>query len=298
MRILPPRRRRLRLAVLTTLVLALFAYSQLSTWWWPRFTSTTAHYVIRSAATPEETERVAGALEALHAAYSEFFADLPGLKADRGALNVRLYRDRQQFRRVNPNAGWAEAFYRGDTCHAYYAATGASPYHWMLHEATHQLNSEAAGLRLRKWLDEGLATYFGTSRYRDGALRPGQVDADTYPVWWVYEMRLTGDLSEDTRSGQIIPLRAIITGQGGPDISRVFNLYYIHWWSLGHFLLEGGDGRHRPGCLRLMREGGSLAGFEQHIGPVEQVEAEWYEHLRDLHRRLVNGEFEAPAGAA
>jgi len=45
----------------------------------------------------------------------------------------------------------------------------------MVHEATHQLNNELAQFDLEKWLDEGIADYFGTSQYEDpksSLLRP------------------------------------------------------------------------------------------------------------------------------
>lgn len=53
----------------------------------------------------------------------------------------------------------------------------------MLHESVHQLNQEVARLDLEKWLDEGLAEYFSTSRFISNRLAVGRVDLNTYPVW-------------------------------------------------------------------------------------------------------------------
>jgi len=159
----------------------------------------------------------------------------------------------------------------------------------MLHEAVHQLNHEVARLHIPKWADEGLAEYFSTSRIRDGSLVPGLVDPDTYPVWWVPDMPLSGNLREDIESGRIIPLRAIVSGDGGPDMDESFNLYYIHWWSLAHFLFHGGGGRYREAFLREVRDGGSLESFERHIGPVDQIQAEWYAYLLELRERTISG---------
>ena len=50
--------------------------------------------------------------------------------------------------RVNPNLGWAEAFYREPYCRAYFSDREVNPYHWMLHESVHQLNREVARLKL------------------------------------------------------------------------------------------------------------------------------------------------------
>ncbi len=61
-------------------------------------------------------------------------------------LKMKLFKDREEFRRCNRSCGWAEAFYRTPYCYQYYGADEAHPYHWMMHEATHQLNAEAACL--------------------------------------------------------------------------------------------------------------------------------------------------------
>src|SRR5207249_1270633 len=145
--------------------------------------------------------------------------------------------------RVHRRLGWAEAFYQEPFCHAYYSSAEDNPYHWMLHEATHQLNRELAQFKMPKWSDEGVATYFSTSRINNGVLNPGQIDSNTYPIWWLSDLTLTGDVQKDIARNQVIPLRAIVTGKGGPDIDEYFNLYYVHWWSLSHFLFEFEGGK-------------------------------------------------------
>ena len=67
----------------------------------------------------------------------------------------------------------------------------------MMHEATHQLNVEAAKLKLSRWLDEGIACYISTSQIVDGSLSLGQIDLNTYPVWWLASMAQCGDLEMD-----------------------------------------------------------------------------------------------------
>jgi hypothetical protein len=96
-----------------------------------------------------------------------------------------------------PGLDWAEAFYREPYCRAYFSAGELNPYHWMLHESVHQLNHEAARLRLEKWLEEGLADYFATSRLTTNELALGQIDQNTYPVWWIDELATSPDLSEN-----------------------------------------------------------------------------------------------------
>ena len=80
----------------------------------------------------------------------------------------------------------------------------------------------------------------------------------------------------------MIPLRALITGQGGPSLDATVNAHYLGWWSLTHFLVHHDGGRHAAGYQHLIRNGGSLAEFEQHIGPLPQVEAAWYAYLQKM----------------
>jgi len=240
----------------------------------------TRHYLITSTATNDNTQRVASAVESLHDAYVMFFGEMLGPDRDKRGMQLVLYRDRLEFQAHNDSMPWAEAFYRAPVCRAYFDGEVRNPYHWMLHEATHQLNNEVAHFKLRKWMDEGLATYFGTSELRDGKLILGRIDAQTYPIWWLPSLSLSGDLQADIASGKIIPLRQIISGTGGPDIDHNVNLYYIEYWSLTHFLLHAGNGKYANGYKHLIATDGSVESFESAIGPVEKVQDEWYAYLR------------------
>jgi hypothetical protein len=257
--------------------------------WWPDVEIQTAHYTVRSDERPEQAQATAIALEALHEAYLSYLSDLPGVLSEHGPLEVRLYANRAEFRRCNPHVGWAEAFYDGKRCHAYLGPQHGSPQHWVLHEATHQLNREVAALDVPKWMEEGLATFFGSSRYGDGVLEVGRPDPDSYPVWWLYDLGLSGDLERDLAGGKVIPLRAVVTGEGGPDLDEELNLYYIQWWALTHWLLEGDAGRRRDAYLRTMRDGGGLAALERRIGPLEEIEPRVYGYLHEWYLKAIGG---------
>ena len=246
-------------------------------------TMQTAHYAIASTADDMQTRQVADAVEALHAAYMGFFREATPRQAfaNTGPLRLTLYADRAQFRSHNRSFWWAEAYYRKPTCYAYFPAGESNPYHWMLHEATHQLNTEVAGLTLPKWANEGLAAYFGTSRLQGRVLLPGRIDPDTYPVWKLGGLGLSGSLDQDVRRGRIIPLRALITGVDAPPFERHLNLYYVEYWSLVHFLLHGEGGRHAAAFKRMLLEGGTPQAFERAFGPPERLELAWYADLRD-----------------
>jgi hypothetical protein len=254
----------------------------------------TTHYAIVSTASHEHAVRVGTATESLYRAYADFFAETiaPPSTLPRAKLKLRLYRDRAEFQANNRSRPWAEAYYLKPVCHAYVAHDKSNPYHWMIHEATHQLNTEVAGFKRRPWIEEGLATYFGSSRILDGELFPGAIDPTAYPIWWLSTFPTSGDRMADTAARRWIPLRALLTGEGAPPIDRNVNLYYIQYWSLTHFLFHYEDGRHAAGYKRLIADGGDFDEFERLIGPADRIEREWYDYLQKIvkdMRRLEDG---------
>lgn len=283
-----------RLLVLFGLLLAIVGGDALYRRWHPTFSCVTAHFTIQSSATPEQTKKVGEFVEILQATYKKTLPEL--VKADQTnapLLQLKLFKDRTEFRRCHRGLGWAEAYYKYPCSHAYYSEE-ANPYQWMSHEVVHQLNREVSGLDLEKWCDEGIAEYFSTSIFRNGELRAGKVDHNTYPIWWLEDLALTGNLTNDIASTTIIPLRAIITDHGGPRMNTYFNLYYIHWWSLTHFLLESDNAKYRAGYVRLLQTEQTLENFEKEIGPVEQVQVEWYKYLRQQKWLLFRNRADRP----
>ncbi len=256
--------------------------------WRPQVEIGTAHFRIHSSATEEQTRAMGQRVEKLYAAYVEMFPDVVAATNRAGKFEMKMFKDREEFRWCNRVRDWAEAFYRPPYSHFYWSEKEVNPYHWMLHEVVHQLNHELGYFQLAKWLDEGVAEYFSTSFLGADRLKLGVIDVNTYPVWWSDKLATSGQREADVANGSFIPLRTIITGKGGPDMDEAFNLYYLHWWSLAHYLFEFDKGQHRDGCRQLMREGGSLAGFEKLIGPLERIEPEWYQHIQRLKRSVAN----------
>lgn len=251
--------------------------------WKPERVWQTEHFEIQSTASPEATKTVGEAVEALHAAYIDFFPSTNSVAAK--PFRMKLFRDREEFRFANRINDWAEAFYLKPFCYAYYDGAQNNPHHWMLHEATHQLNWERSGFELKQWLEEGIACYFGASRLEDGKLLPGAIDKNAYPVWWLNDINLTGKIQDDIAAGKIIPLTAIITGQGGPPKDEEFNRYYLHWWTLVHFLFEYDNQQYREPTLKLIHDGGALDRFEHHLGSLDDIQREWYGYVIFLQSR-------------
>jgi len=276
--------RETRMLIYLLFLLGVVAWKYVPRPWHPALTFEGSRHTIYSSADRLQTEETAHALELLYNAYSNRLGSLPGFQPTHARLQVKLFKDRSEFRRINPGLGWAEAFYREPFCRAYFSANETNPYHWMLHESTHQLNHEVAHLQLAKWLEEGLAEYFSTSRLGPKELAVGRIDPDTYPVWWIDDIATSSNLSENIRNGSVIPLRLVITNHGGPSMNKHFNLYYLHWWTLTHFIFE--SPKYRDQAVNLSQQGGDLAAFEKTIGPVEQVQAEWHHHVRRLKAAL------------
>jgi hypothetical protein len=268
-----------RIIAYLLIALAVLAYFRLPRPFFADRQHETEHFRMDSRASQAATERLGLAAEALYTSYADRFGHLQGFQREHPKLYLRVYRDRDDFKRINPQAGWAEAFYFRGTCHQY-LSPGPSPFQWAVHEMTHQLNAEVAHLGLAKWLNEGMAEYFAVSLLIDGQLELGTIDTRAYPIYWLPDLQLTGDMKADVAAEQFIPLRAIVTHRGGPDMDVHFNTYYVHWWALVHFLHHHDGGRWREAVDRLMTAGGGAAAFEEHVGPFAEVEPLFYAYLR------------------
>jgi hypothetical protein len=275
-----------RMLAYLAVLLAIVGWDTARRYWSADLVQETEHYTIYSTATPQQTTEIGLAAEIVYAGYLQLAEQLECEIHPHPKLKIKLFKNRREFRHCNRIRGWAEAFYRRPYCYQYYGSDEPNPYHWMMHEATHQLNAEVAQLALPQWLDEGLACYVSTSRIVDGTLALGRIDTNTYPAWWIALFARGGDLDAGRRKGTVIPLRTIISGAGGPDIDDHFNLYYVHWWTLTHFLMEYQNGTHRAGLSRLLADSADVTAFEKHIGQIEVVEQQWYGYVLDLKHEL------------
>lgn len=287
-----PREKRLTLYLV--IFVSVIAWDCARRRWKPDLTITTEHYLIQSTATAEQTKNVGRVAEILHTEYIAFLDQLGITAKPHAPLKMKIYKDRDEFRFCNRIRGWAEAFYRRPYCHQYFPKHEVNPYHWMVHEATHQLNNEVADFSLPKWLEEGIAEYFGTSQIVSNRLMLGAIDTNTYPIWWINYLASSGSLEDDKTNISVIPLRSIISGSGGPKMNTEFNLYYLHWWSLSHFLFQHEDGKYINGIAQLIASKGDTKAFEKHIGNIEDIEQEWYTHVQALKSELLCGEGTRP----
>lgn len=237
----------------------------------------TPHFTIHSNASKEQTASVGTAVEALYQAYKSTL----GLRDADHQLQLVLYRDQAEFKQHNRSgAPWAEAYYQRPNSFAY-PGNVENPYHWMLHEVTHQLLKEASNYKPRQWLNEGMAGYFSSSQLSGQMLRLGELDQFSYPIWWLKEVRFDQP-HKPTFLGSPVPSLQQLVEESGPPIGENINNYYVAWWSLTHFLMQGDGGAYRKGTIELLKNGGDPEAFHRLIGSYADIEPRWYVHLRKL----------------
>ena len=268
------------LYILLALVVSLFGGFLWSLRWTPTHKIESDHYLALSAASEEDTREALAKAETLYRAYVDFW----GIdEAPRRKHLLKIYASRAEFKRHNPTPAWAEALYQKPYCHQYIERdNGRRPYQWMIHEATHQLNFELSGFQLPQWAEEGFACYFSTSRLTGDRLELGAIDRRVYPIWWLDSLELSGDLAQDIADRKIMSIKSIVNDEKPLNINTRFNLYYIQWFTLVHFLLEGRDGEYKEAFLNTLRQNSGQIDFEKDIAPFKEIERQWYQHLRKM----------------
>jgi len=105
------------------------------------------------------------------------------------------------------------------------------------HEAFHQFAYSRFQHGIPQWLNEGIAEYFESSTYINGALIPGQVSKSTADL-----------LRQDIRLNRCIPFLDLLKMNGREWLQNLANgdaaLQYRQSWAMVHFLIHGENGRH------------------------------------------------------
>jgi len=104
-----------RMLAYLLIVLASAAWKFIPRPWHPKLQIDRAHHRIFSTATARQTDETALMLELLYQAYSNRLGMVQGFASTHPLVQVKLYKDRDEFRWVNPGLGWAEAFYKNLT---------------------------------------------------------------------------------------------------------------------------------------------------------------------------------------
>jgi hypothetical protein len=119
--------REIRWLVYLLILLTAAAWRFLPRPWHPAHIVETSRHKIFSTATQPQIHNTAHALELLYHAYSNRLHAVSGWGDNHPLLQVKLYKDRAEMRRINPALGWAEAFYQPPACRAYFSADEINP---------------------------------------------------------------------------------------------------------------------------------------------------------------------------
>ena len=86
-------------------VLAFAGWKLIPRPWHPTVRQETPHHLIESTATAEQTGEIGRVLEILYGAYSNQFGVMAEFQREHPQLKVKLFKDRDELRRINPGLG-------------------------------------------------------------------------------------------------------------------------------------------------------------------------------------------------
>ncbi|MBW8016019.1 MAG: hypothetical protein FVQ82_07525 [Planctomycetes bacterium] len=211
----------------------------------PGITITTKHYNIHTTMLePLTLTRVPGYMESAYAAYQQ---QLPKPVEAKTKFTVYLFGDRQQWEKftrkfTGHNAEMylkiqKGAYYLNGVCVAYNIGRSRT-FSVLGHEGWHQFNFRHFAYRLPSWLDEGIATLFETSEYKNGFFyfRPERNGS-----------RLAS-LRKILEADKIIPLGKLLTLNPGEVVGHADTdavlAFYAQAYALVRFLKEDDYGRN------------------------------------------------------
>lgn len=232
-----------------------------------------AHFGLHSTADPVLSTMILARLERAHAAVSSL---LPIKHQHR--MHARLAKDRAQFQEWFPRRRWAEGLYLRPVSYAYADNQLERPDQWLVHESVHQILREQTTFKPPRWIEEGFASYIASATVTETEWNLADLDPHTYPTWWFIGTDPTfwseAQAGYWPRSG-MIPVSVLIGHVDGPPVNQTFNSYYVSSLMLVHFLMHGNGGKHRAAFLRYLQSPGTPADFEQRIGPIALIQAQW-----------------------
>jgi hypothetical protein len=226
----------------------------------------TDHYRIRTNHSLEEGARLGSRLEALHRAWRQLFLRFFASEADSLRLiegkgtspldkkrhEVVLFSDQEEYQQYLvgslPAGVVTTGIYLADHKTAYFYA-GREDDSVLFHEATHQLFGEARpavdgiGLAHNFWVIEGIACYMESFAPQEGYWTVGGRDAQ----------RFLDARYRRVNDNFYVPL-AEFCALGRDDVQRDERIgtLYSQAAGLAHFLMHGGQGRHRDALVRYL----------------------------------------------
>ena len=236
----------LRLIVMCVLLIVSTCHGQS---WHDRSTEyNTEFWKLRTDLAPSEAADAAKLLDAMYRAYSSGLSMLPKKRdttfeawvfKHKNDYNSTLQAHRRGDRNVTEHS--AGMFFTTTYGTQVTAVTVEDSWNHFervaKHEAFHQFAYSRFQHGMPQWLNEGIAEYFESSTYINGALIPGQVSKSTADL-----------LRQDIRLNRCTPFLDLLRMNGREWLQNLANgdaaLQYRQSWGMVHFLIHGENGRH------------------------------------------------------
>lgn len=207
-------------------------------------------YIIYTNLPREEAAEYGSHMDLIFQEYTQRFAILRG--ADRGKQNLYLLRSREDYIQALVDLGVRQDIAASSGGMFFYNPVGNGLATWieglsrdrvfatLQHEGFHQFASSKLGEQLPRWLNEGLAEYFGSAIIIKGKVRLGVVDEARVA-------KIRGFLNR----GEAIPFDSLVNitaedwRKNMTSGSAWGSLQYDQSWSIVHFLVHGDKGRYQ-----------------------------------------------------
>ncbi len=234
------------------------------------------HYKVKTDCSPELAREVGKLMDRMFQEYTRRFRFRFQI---RERLNLTVYSRTADFDAFMGKSGYAGVYMRNGTKKEL-AATHQRGWeeftNTLYHEGCHQF----IDFHIKEpptWLNEGLACFFGPSRFAGEEFQLGLVD--DLRLWAV-----RAAYSSNTN----LPLRDVVNSTYDQFHDREKEgLMYATSWLLVHYLVRGHEGQHQPilgACINEMSRG-KRVDFDKIIGDYDTLEREVREYAETLAER-------------
>ena len=241
----------------------------------------TPHYYIETDVSDEFADDIGDFMDNLYSAYLKVFNNIQPNWAAR--LRVRILKDREDYiKEVGEKMSWSGGCYRGRYAGILTSLGKGSPAgvkHVLQHEGFHQFFDKFIGPGAT-WVNEGLATYFGS----------GIVEGDKIRLGSVYAGTIKG-VQEAMDKDKALSLKDLVLVTGSQWAENMSEKEkppeYAQAMLLVHFLVHGYDGRNIPVLNKyLMLQKGGVRGEEALVKAFGTnfglFEKKWKEYILQL----------------
>ncbi len=232
----------------------------------------TDHYIIRTNLNDNALLDTACVMESAYFNFIKLF----NARERKNKLLVEVFRTRDEYFDLGHAPPGSAGYYTAGTLKTFYQVGHTSSV--LLHEGTHQFVDMVCGPQPPIWINEGLATYYES---------------------WKFKGR---ELTKQVNNNRLNMIRQMIHTDRYVRLTDFINIIqadyklpqYAQGWSLVYFLIHGKEGRYEQGfrdyfehmkkrAVDITTKGNRekhIALFEEKIGAsIDQLEEEWKEYI-------------------